>query len=158
MARALRWLGLGALLMYFFDPQDGNRRRHLARDRGLAAVRRAGRRVRRFAGLVRASGRAVVAKATHLREEPKDLNDATLAQKVMSEVFRDPSLPKGDVNVNVERGRVVLRGQVDRPELIDELVRRVHAVAGVREVESLLHLPGTRAPEHQTWGERPVGA
>ena len=35
----LRWLALGGLAMYFFDPQGGRRRRHVLRDR-LAAVPR----------------------------------------------------------------------------------------------------------------------
>jgi hypothetical protein len=35
---------------------------------------------------------------------------------------------------------------VERPELIDDLESRVRAVQGVREVENLLHVPGTQAP------------
>jgi osmotically-inducible protein OsmY len=85
-------------------------------------------------------------KVTHLREEPKDYDDQTLKAKVESEVFRPADAPKGDVNVNVENGVVYLRGQVERPELIDDLESRVRAVQGVREVENLLHVPGTQAP------------
>jgi hypothetical protein len=146
-----RWLALGALAMYFSDPQGGARRRHVLRDRTLAVPRRLRRRLGRGVRFVRAGARAAVARATHVRERPKDLNDATLADKVQSEVFRDPRLPKGDVNVNVEQGRVVLRGQVDSPELVEELERRVRRVVGVREVENLLHLPGTEPPHHSAW-------
>jgi osmotically-inducible protein OsmY len=67
---------------------------------------------------------------------------------VRSEVFRDPHFPKGDVNVNVQDGVVQLRGEVERAELIDELVAQTHKVQGVRDVENLLHLPGTKAPMH----------
>ena len=63
-------------------------------------------------------------------------------------VFRDPALPKGAVNLNVEAGRVVLRGEVADPALVEELERRVRDVVGVREVENLLHPPGADVPEH----------
>jgi osmotically-inducible protein OsmY len=146
-----RWLALGALAMYFLDPQSGARRRRVLQDRALAVPRRLRRRLARSARAARAETRAVVARATHLRERPKDLSDATLADKVRSEVFRDPALPKGDVNVNVEEGRVVLRGQVESPELVEELERRVRKVVGVRDVENLLHLPGTEPRHHAAW-------
>lgn len=82
----------------------------------------------------------------HLREKPKDFDDATLAQKVQSEIFRAADSPKGTVDVNVANGVVQLRGEVDRPELIDDLARRVRKIQGVRNVESFLHLPHTAAP------------
>ena len=40
----LRWLALGGLAMYFFDPQGGRRRRHVLRDRLAAVPRRIRRR------------------------------------------------------------------------------------------------------------------
>jgi osmotically-inducible protein OsmY len=136
---------LGLLLAYFFDPSNGRRRRHVLRDRVLSRGRRAGR-----------AGRAVAAEAhgfsqkvQHLKEEPKDYDDATLADKIRSEVFRDPDLPKEDINVNVQNGVVQLRGEVSRPELIDDLVEQTRKVQGVRDVENLLHVPGTQAPMHE---------
>jgi osmotically-inducible protein OsmY len=77
-------------------------------------------------------------------KEPPD--DVTLTHKVESVVFRDPKFPKGQININAEEGEVFLRGQVDRPELIQELEEAVRDVPGVRSVENLLHLPGTPAP------------
>ena len=53
------------------------------------------------------------------------------------------------MNVNAQHGVVQLRGQVESPQLIDELVARTRSVQGVREVENLLHLPGSPAPMHQ---------
>jgi osmotically-inducible protein OsmY len=82
-------------------------------------------------------------KLTHLREEPKDFDDVTLARKVETELFRDPDVPKGQIDVNAEGGVVYLRGEVRTPELIDDLLERARSVHGVREVESLLRLPGT---------------
>ena len=73
----------------------------------------------------------------------------TLARQVESELFREDSAPKGQISVNAANGVVQLRGEVEQPELIDELVQRARSVQGVRDVENLLHLPGQEAPMHQ---------
>jgi osmotically-inducible protein OsmY len=144
----------GALLAYFLDPQSGRARRHLVRDRALATVRRAVRRTQRSGRGVVADGYGLVQKAAHLRERDKPQpDDATLADKVQSEAFRNADVPKGNIVVNAEDGVVVLRGEVDRPELIAELERRVRNVQGVRDVENLLHLPGAEPKMHQAHGE-----
>jgi osmotically-inducible protein OsmY len=140
---------LGALLAYFFDPNNGARRRNMLRDRTAGFVRAGGRRAARASRGVAAEAYGVSQKVQHLREEPKDFDDATLADKIRSEVFRGPDVPKGQVNVNVQNGVVQLRGEVPKPELIDELVEQTRKVQGVREVENLLHLPGTEAPMHE---------
>jgi len=75
------------------------------------------------------------------------LDDVTLVDKVESEIFRDPTVPKGRITINAERGRVVLRGEVDQPEQISALDVAVRQVSGVTDVENLLHLPGTSAPQ-----------
>ena len=77
------------------------------------------------------------------------VDDVTLAQQVESELFREDKTPKGQISVNAANGIVQLRGEVEQPELIDELVQRARSVQGVREVENLLHLPGDAAPMHQ---------
>jgi osmotically-inducible protein OsmY len=77
------------------------------------------------------------------------VDDVTLARKVETEIFRDPEAPKGSVDVNVQEGVVQLRGEVERQELMDELVGRAREVQGVQDVENLLHLPGDPAPMHQ---------
>jgi hypothetical protein len=139
----------GSLTTYFFDPRNGKRRRHELTDRSSGAVRRLARRSSRGAtgALVRVGG--LGARALHLRERRKELTDESLTQKIMSEVFRDPALPKGAVNVNVEHGRAVLRGEVATTDLIGELESRVRDVVGVRDVENLLHVTGTPARMHQ---------
>ena len=141
---------LGALLAYFFDPQNGNRRRKLAVDRTAGFVRRRGRETARTGRAVAAEAYGVSQKVEHRKEEPKSFDDATLANKVRSEALRGDEIPAEAVNVNVQNGIVQLRGEVQQPELIDELDRRVRAVQGVREVENLLHLPGTEARMHES--------
>jgi osmotically-inducible protein OsmY len=138
-ARKLRLIALGAALTYFFDPENGKRRRKVAADRLVALARRHGKRM--IKGTV-SQTHALKQKATHRREEPKpQADDVTLARKVETEIFRDADVPKGKINVNAENGKVFLRGEVDSPELIEDLVTKARKVQGVEEVESLLHTP-----------------
>jgi osmotically-inducible protein OsmY len=128
---------VGAALVFFFDPQSGARRRHMARDKTASFFRRRGRRAARA---VVSETYGLAMKATHLREARKPQpNDATLVQKVESEVFRDPAIPKGQINVNAENGVVVLRGAVDSPALVERLEKATRSVHGVRDVRNLLH-------------------
>jgi osmotically-inducible protein OsmY len=150
MRRVLGLVGLGAALTYFFDPERGRSRRAVARDRIAALFRRTARRSERLGRAASAQAQGTVQKVKHRQEEPKPQpDDVTLARKVETEIFRDEEVPKGQINVNAENGRVVLRGEVGRPEMIQDLEERARSVQGVSEVENLLHLPGTEAPMHQ---------
>jgi BON domain len=138
----------GALAMYWLDPDQGRRRRSLARDQvasgirhGLGALGRTGRRLA-------ADTFGLAQRARHPQPEEWSVpNDATLAQRVESELFRDPQIPKGRININAEAGVIVLRGEVDRPEQIRAIEGAVSRIPGVRGVHSLLHLPGTPVPD-----------
>ncbi len=145
MRRLVLGTGLGALLSFFFDPQSGRRRRNMTRDRVLALFRRGGRKAERAGRAVAAEAYGVSQKVQHREEEPKEFDDVTLARKVETEIFRDADVPKGQINVNAENGVVVLRGEVGTPEMIDDLVEKARNVQGVRDVENLLHVPGTEA-------------
>jgi osmotically-inducible protein OsmY len=150
MRRFALTAALGAAIAYLFDPQAGRRRRALLRDQGGAFVRRTVRRIGRAERHAEAELYGLQQKAKHLQDEPKEKpDDATLAQKVETEIFRDPAVPKGQINVNAEKGTVVLRGEVGSPELIRDLEQRTRKVQGVEDVENLLHVPGTPAPMHQ---------
>ena len=82
---------------------------------------------------------------THIWSGPP-VDEVALKQRVESEIFRDPQVPKGDINLDVRGGVVVLRGQVKQPEQIEVLERDVRRVPGVGRVENLLHVEGTPAP------------
>jgi osmotically-inducible protein OsmY len=133
---------VGLAAGYFLDPDSGKRRRHIARDRTLALVRRGADRTRRQAeyraGQV--EGKVEAAKSKAGTEKPAP-NDQALAERVKSEIFQPADAPKGSVNINVEDGIVYLRGEVKRPEEIRKLVEEAGAVDGVRGVENLLHTP-----------------
>ena len=79
---------------------------------------------------------------------PKQYDDATLKDKVERELFRDEHEVKGAISINAQEGVVQLRGELPSQDLIDALVERTQKIQGVREVESLLHTPGTEAPMH----------
>ena len=137
---------IGAALMYFFDPTDGKRRRHALVDRAGGLFRSTGSKAGRAGGKVTSQAKGLTQKAKHIREEQEpEPNDATLKAKVESEIFRDPEVPKGKIDVNAENGVVYLRGEADGRELIETLENQVRNVEGVQEVENLLHLPGEPA-------------
>jgi osmotically-inducible protein OsmY len=139
---------LGAALAYFLDPQSGKRRRHVTVDRIGGFFRRRGREIGRAGRTVTSEAYGVAKKATHLREQEKPQpNDATLTSKVESEIFRAADVPKGRVSVNSERGVVYLRGEVESPDLITQLETAARKVQGVQDVENLLHVPGSNAPQ-----------
>jgi osmotically-inducible protein OsmY len=79
---------------------------------------------------------------------PREYDDATLKSKVESELFRVEHEVKGAININAQQGVVQLRGEVPSQGLIDAIVEQTKKIQGVREVESLLHTPGTEAPMH----------
>jgi osmotically-inducible protein OsmY len=140
----------GAAISYFLDPDNGRRRRAVARDRSAGFVRQTWRRLGRVRRAAQAEAYGLTKKAQHLREEPKPtLDDTTLAHKVETEIFRDIDVPKGQINVNAENGIVVLRGEVGTAEMIRDLEDRARQVQGVQKVENLLHLPGTTAQMHE---------
>jgi BON domain len=145
--KRLRFAAIGAALAYFFDPDNGKSRRKVTLDRLAGLFRRHGRRLARG---VTSEAYGLKQKATHLREERKPRpDDVTLARKVETEIFRGAEVPKGKIDVNAEGGKVVLRGEADSPEMIEELVGKARKVHGVQDVENLLHTPGEPAPMHE---------
>lgn len=137
----------GAALAYYLDGQNGRRRRHVTRDKALSAAKHSNRRGRKLVHHVSSDARGYVERAKHVRGRTEELDDSTLVDKVESIVFRHRDVPKGQVNVNAENGVVFLRGEVERPELVDALEARVRKVRGVKGVENLLHTPGNALPK-----------
>ena len=78
---------------------------------------------------------------------PKQLDDATITDKVETILFRDPSVDKGKIDVNTANGKVWLRGEARTPEQIKELEAKARAIPEVKQVENLLHLPKTPAQQ-----------
>jgi hypothetical protein len=135
--------GVGALAEYFFDRQQGARRRHMVRDRNRAVLRRRLRDAVRRAKYLEGVAEGVAYQAAHAvpgvggHKEPPD--DVTLAQKVESIAFRKAGVPKGQVSVNADKAVIYLRGQLQSDAQIEELVRATRAIEGVHGVTNLLH-------------------
>ena len=150
--RKMLFTGLAALAgAYFLDPQNGARRLNEIRDRVLAFFRHRGAEAGRQARYAQGVAHGVAHKVERAKEKAtgggqRSYDDATLQDKVMSEVFRAPDAPKDRVSVNAEQGVVFLRGQLDSPQEIEALVAATRKVEGVREVRSLLHQPGEPVP------------
>jgi hypothetical protein len=155
-AAAVCGVMVGALVAYFLDPKAGRRRRHTARDRALSRARRSERRA--AARARRAESHAVgVARRTlnaARRRHREPFDDVTLARKVESELYRRARVPKGHLSINAEDGFVFLRGVMERPEEIERVEVATRQIEGVREVENLIHLPGTPAPASKPRSER----
>jgi osmotically-inducible protein OsmY len=137
--------GVGAGLMYFFDPQEGRRRRAMTKDRAAGFFRHTVRKSARTGRGVAAQATGTAKKVVHRKDEEKDLDDVTLARKVETEIFRDADAPKGQVDVNAVDGVVYLRGEVE-DDLAKSLEKATRKVSGVKAVANLLHAPGTKAP------------
>jgi hypothetical protein len=60
----------------------------------------------------------------------EDTDDATLTQRIQSEVFGSADVPKDRIALNVAGGVAELRGELDAQEDIDALFVRVSAVRG----------------------------
>jgi hypothetical protein len=137
---------LGATAALLLDPARGRARRARLVDRSAGFARHlihAGERQLRHLGSL------VTGKLSALRSlgEPTEwANDATLKERVESELLGDPKVPKGAININAEQGIVVLRGEVPSERMRTRLAKRAGEVHGVWYVENLLHLPGEPAP------------
>lgn len=136
----------GALLFYFMDPERGAARRAQAKDQILATVRRLNGNLSQLGDRAGANANGFSQKMIHLRSGSTPVDDLTLRDRVESEIFRDQSLPKGQVNFDVESGVVTIRGQVESAYQIASIEKAVLKVRGVNGVENLMHMAGTPAP------------
>lgn len=142
---ALLGAATGAAAAYLLDPERGRTRRARLRDQAQARLRDIGGAVQRGSRQVGTQAFTITQQVAH-RGGNGALNDAGLSDKVETKLFADPAIPQGKLNINVEEGVVVLRGEVDSDDQRRDLIRQAEAIAGVVRVDSLLHLPGEPAP------------
>jgi uncharacterized membrane protein len=127
--------GLGAGLMYLFDPERGRRRRAMVRDQ-LTHVRH---RARDAFDATRSDltnrGQGMGASLRNWIGTG-EASDPVLAERVRSVIGRIVAHP-GSINVKTDQGRVVLSGPVLAKE-VDRLIDRVGSVRGVRALDNQL--------------------
>ena len=138
-------VGLGAALMYIFDPDRGKRRRALLRDKvesaGNTLVERAGK-VRSDLGN-RAYGVVAETKSMFRHDE---VSDEVLVDRVRSRLGRIP-VHVGAFDISADNGKVTLRGQILADEL-PKVLRATRFVRGVKDVDNQFQV-------HQTAGNVP---
>ena len=146
-------VGIGAALMYLFDPRLGARRRGVLRDKAFSALAEVGDCVD---CTVRDMGNrlmGVAAEARHLVGS-EDVADDVLVQRVRAKLGRVVSHPRA-VGVRAVNGRVTLSGPVLEEE-VDDLIAAVRSVRGVEGVDNALevHANAGNVPALQGGGRR----
>lgn len=126
--------GIGAALIYMIDPNNGRRRRALARDQMVRVSRKtrdaADSTFRDLANRTR----GIV--ATSRRSESAAVDDATLVERVRAKLGRVSSHPRA-IDVDARDGVVTLRGPILAREA-DQVVGTIQAVRGVTNVSDQL--------------------
>jgi hypothetical protein len=137
-ASALLWgLAAGAGLMYFYDPDRGNRRRALLRDR-MVRMRNDAR------DTLEAASRDLSNRSYGLWAELTSIcsldpvSDETLAARVRARMGHLISHPRA-IQVTANQGRVTLSGPILASE-VDTLLNGVAGVRGVMGVENRLEV------------------
>lgn len=149
---------LGSGLMYLLDPDRGNRRRALVRDKIIRGLHVGGDVGDKAIRDLRNRARGAVAEFwASVRNEPVD--DAVLEQRIRAKLGRVVSHPNS-IEARAENGRVSLSGPVLAAE-VDELLWSLSSVRGVRDIENRLdvhkeagNVPGLQGGRGRPRGER----
>jgi osmotically-inducible protein OsmY len=144
----IKGAAVGAAVAYLYDPVSGNGRRARLSDQAGAVLRRRRGQMddlsRHASNVVRGTVHQMTGTSV------RSLDDATVADRIRSEVLGRSELRDADVVVNVEDGVAILRGEAPTNTAIVDLVDLTAAVDGVLEVQDLMHLPGQPAPNKQS--------
>ena len=128
-------VGVGAALMYFFDPDRGKRRRALVRDKVEAAGNKASCYAGKMGRDLRNRANGVVAETKSLFTD-EQVTDDVLVDRVRSKLGRFPVHIEA-IDVSANNGTITLSG----PILADEVPRVLRAtrfVRGVKEIDNQL--------------------
>lgn len=162
LSNLLLGAGVGAGMMYILDPQLGNRRRSLARDKAAHAWHRTEDAIASFGSDVGNRAQGVYAGAKAKVKRGEEVSDAVLVERVRSKLGRYVSHPSS-VEVTANAGRITLRGPILEDE-VDDALRVAWTIRGVSDVENQLqvhatpeNVPGLQGPGKrpgQAWGFR----
>jgi uncharacterized membrane protein len=148
-------LGIGAGLMYLFDPQFGNRRRSLIRDQATSLLRQSDTFIEKAGRDIRNRARGVLAETTGKLSDHKGASDWVLEERVRANIGRITRHP-GSVEVTADQGRVTLSGPILKEE-VDRVVSGASKTRGVKEINNRLevHESAENIPGLQGHSERP---
>ena len=149
-------LGLGAALMYVFDPDRGQRRRALIRDKVDAAAHKMSNAAEKASRDLsnRAYGMVAETKSIFRHEE---VSDDVLVDRVRSRLGRIPE-HIGALDIDANNGVLTLRGEILADEL-PKVLRAARFVRGVKDVENQLKVHDTAEHVSALQGQpQPLGA
>lgn len=157
-------IGLGAGLMYFFDPQHGDRRRAMVRDRANRFVNDIDESIDKALEDTRNRTRGVLSEMT-ARLSDQGAPDWILEERVRSNLGRLAGHTRA-LDIRADGGRIYLNGPVLRGEE-ESIVKAAMRTRGVHSVENQLQivdnpqdipaLQGERSPQRQArpdWQQR----
>lgn len=129
-------VGVGASLMYFFDPQKGRSRRNQYRDKIFSVWNHGVEAVEHTLGNLenRTEGKLAELRGKFVNHTP--VPDGRLVGRVRTKLGRVIDHPH-DVHVDAENGKVVISGVVPRNE-VRRVATAVSAVPGVKSVDNRL--------------------
>ena len=132
--------GFGACIMYLFDPQSGNRRRALVRDKLAHYSRIASERIGGVGQEIRDRSYGTFATLRYqLNRTPP--SDDVLVARVRSKLGRAVTHPHA-IEVTAREGHVVLRGPILASD-VERTKVAVQHIPGVTELESQLDVHAT---------------
>ena len=143
-------LGVGATMMYMFDPNRGRTRRAKARDKAANLYNASGEAVSRTAQDLR-NRAAGVASSTRSMWTSEPVSDEKLVARVRSKMGRYVSHPHA-VNVEANHGQVTLSGSILGHEAA-RFLKCVKGIPGVESVEDRLDVHGTGGSDPNLQGE-----
>jgi hypothetical protein len=146
LRRILGALGGGIVLEFFLDPRMGRTRRTRVASRVAGLARKEARMMNRMARRTGATAHGIKQKVIHRHEVEKTYDDATLQQKIKSQVLGRQGRAKIPISVDVTGGVATLRGECESGTQMRRIEAEVKATQGVRDVVNLMHRPGTPAP------------
>lgn len=158
VASLLGSIGIGAGLMYILDPDRGERRRALIRDKAVKAVNvtetALGKATRDLSN--RTTGLIKEGESIFIREV--GLTNEMLEARIRSKLGRYASHPRA-ITVIAEEGRVTLMGPILSDE-VQPLIEAVRKVRGVAQIDNQLEVHQTPdipalQPGGGVTGERP---
>lgn len=130
-------LGLGAGLMYFYDPQLGNRRRALVRDKINSLVNSVDDSVDVAMDDMRNRARGVLAELS-AKLSDQGAPDWILEERARTNLGR-LARRSSAVQVQADGGRIYLRGPILRED-VDDIVKTAARTRGVHGVENQLQV------------------
>jgi hypothetical protein len=131
-------LAAGAIATFFLDPEQGRRRRAIARDKLSSGLRQAAESSQALAEDLRNRSGGLVARARR-GLEPRPVSDEKLAERVRSRLGRVRSRTgpwvshPGSIDVQVLQGEVTVSGPVLEAEA-GSLLSAVRRTPGVKDV------------------------